>query len=718
MRNFKTTLLAATMIAGVSSPAFAQFAFPTVEIDGVGATAPGDINVKVQKCLGVDTQYQNGNTASALSTINSAEYLPSPASAGNPRLLCATDNVDGNVYNGSTTYTGKYIGTGSGFGRQQFVNFDNQFRDVYDYTGAVKKPYGSNLQGTWTNVQYALSETALSVADITDYGTDNTDTVDDTTAGAPAGSKLLDAPGGNPADFDVNAKDAAGPAIQFPLYVVPISFSYDGSYGTKNGAKLFFNVKVPVLVNSIPTGGLRLKRATYCKIWNGDITNWNNAAIKTDNGNQSLADTADSRWDTEGAPIRLIGRVDRSGSTSVFTRALAAQCSQAGFTTSTNKFAQEAESLPFDPTVGAGGPDFTALRADTSYKQGVAASKFAGPINSLGGLVYDKNKVICNITSVTAAVCSAPLANPNTPGLFIVADGSGQVASAIADKTASNLVTSSTAGYVLDGKIGYVGADFTAPTLGRANFSAALQRYSAAGTSATYDMPNATTAGSAIGSILPPQSTATGAYSTADVRQVLQDVTDQSNTTTETVDRTNPLHWVNVLYPPTGVSLAAPTGGYAVTAVSNVLLYTCYNTVAKRSGIANFIGNVLGQITKKAVAGTAAQGAATINLSVNTFSGVAPTSQGILAKSNIATVPTSWKTAIKQTFLSRNTTTPTGTIATALGNLNLWIQSDQALTNVPVTATGAGALKTNFGKVTANPKCATAQSGDGTYPGA
>ena len=41
------------------------------------------------------------------------------------------------------------------------------------------------------------------------------------------------------------------------------------------------------------SGGLRLDQDAYCRIWNGQITNWNDARLKALNGNVSLQDPQD-----------------------------------------------------------------------------------------------------------------------------------------------------------------------------------------------------------------------------------------------------------------------------------------------------------------------------------------------------------------------------------------------------------------------------------------
>jgi hypothetical protein len=228
-------------------------------------------------------------------------------------------------------------------------------------------------------------------------------------------------------------------------------------------------------------------------------------------------------------------------------------------------------------------------------------------------------------------------------------------------------------------------------------------------------MPTAANATAAFGTVLAPQSIATsGAYNTTDTRTVYKDLTNVAvagdtaaliAAKVETVSRANPLHWANILYPSAydtaGVALATtpktlanPTAGYPVTGTTQILTYTCFSSSGKTHGVANYIQYVFGKVTKKnAIGGNPAS----ISLSANTFPGTGATTYGILAKSNIATVPAGWRTAILETFLKKSTQASGGP---TLGSLNLWIQSAQ-----PVTAAGTAATSLNSVDANKNPVC-------------
>lgn len=76
-------------------------------------------------------------------------------------------------------------------------------------------------------------------------------------------------------------------------------------------------VQVPVITGGIalaynpagmtvPAGGLRLSRRTYCGILDGQITNWNNPAITRDNGGRRVA---------PNIPIKVVRPIDSSATT-------------------------------------------------------------------------------------------------------------------------------------------------------------------------------------------------------------------------------------------------------------------------------------------------------------------------------------------------------------------------------------------------------------------
>jgi phosphate transport system substrate-binding protein len=96
-----------------------------------------------------------------------------------------------------------------------------------------------------------------------------------------------------------------------------------GRYRVASGAihHYFFNIHQPR-----SSGGLVLDAATYCAIFNGQVTNWNQIPTSLNGGVSLQAATDKSDGHAFSVPLVLVGRQDSSGTTSVFTRHMAAQC--------------------------------------------------------------------------------------------------------------------------------------------------------------------------------------------------------------------------------------------------------------------------------------------------------------------------------------------------------------------------------------------------------
>lgn len=694
----KIRLLTATTLAAVSSVAYAQTAAPTlpaVELRGAGATAVGPATAITLNCIGnpgtniaVTAQggrgpaptgseywYYGTNSNQALFQT-SGLYLPTTPTSTNPQLDCATQTVQPN-------FQGKYVGTGSGTGRTWWRSFANQLTGGTNINPFTRTDNGATPGTEWTNLQFAFSEGPISTADLTTYNT--------------------------------NAAPTAKAAIQIPFYVVPVALAYPPRYGirqtTTGPVSLNFNVKVPVKVlvsgTSTVVGGLRLDRNTYCKIFNGEITNWNDAAIQRLNGGSATnpgtplfdaSDDTSARWTSEGLPIRLVGRLDSSGTSNIFIRHLTAVCTP--FVT-TNKFQRAgADSLPYNTGSSI---NLSGFLSTTRYFPGNTSTSIASNVQSLSGAVYDRGTDTIVTTQGNEAA-----------GLFMVADGNSGVEAAIASENPANLVNSTTAGIQLNGKFGYVSTDWVVPAPSRTLLSVALP----AGASTTSFVVASVANGlKAFGTILPPQTTATsGAFSVNDSRTSLLG---------GTVQRARPQDWANVLYPDAaGVTgLAVPTAGYPITGVSFMLLYTCYNTTAKRLAVVNTIATVFGKQTRVAVARAIGPSnpSTSVTLSANTFKGTAPTGPGIITNFGLGVVPAAWQNAINETFLRRSTQSsiPTGGGTAVLlrqlsatpalngtDNGGLWIQS--ALPTAATQFDGVAGTGLNA-DVLSNPSCTAGQ---------
>lgn len=635
MHASKISLMAATALTIVAAPAAqAQIAFPAVDLHGAGATTVQTAVVTSLNCVGNpgnhvagdlinNRENKVGNNSGQLQTVVPGRFDPASPTTSSPAYDCETQEIQ-------PDFQGKYVATGSGTGRAFWRSFSNQLPGT---TASNINPFG-----TWNNVQFAFSEAPVTASDLTTYNANAN-----------------------------NATNKAGAAIQFPLYAVPVTFAYNPKYGTRNGVELTFNVKSTYVAtdNGNVIGGLRLSKSAYCKIVNGEITNWNDAALKTLNGNQSLMDLDDdaTRWAEEGATIRLVGRLDRSGGTDVFTRHIAATCDPY---VTLNKFDKAAESLPFNP---ASTIDMRGFNGTSQYFPGVSAANVSGTNQSISGAFF--NRVTQSIVTTQGV---------ETPGLFMVADGSSGIRDALNFAPDRASTHANGAGVLLNGKLGYIGADFVKPSAGSQLFSAALQQ----GTGSTYLMANAKNATAAFGkgttAILPPQSTSTGAYNELDTRV--------NSVTGLPVNRANPLDWTDVLYSNPANTLANPSVGFPITGTAMFLTYTCFSDSPKRVGLVNFLALNFGKNTKNYL---------NQPVSSNLFKGTSTTTFGLLAQLALAPMPSAWQGAINETFLKKSTQSSNGVV---LGSRNLWIQSklpktqkdiDAASSLNPTCTAGAGA---------------------------
>jgi ABC-type phosphate transport system substrate-binding protein len=599
MTRFKNALLLATVAGGALLACAAQaqtnIAAPASNdgeavLHGVGATSIQNVLVQELNCIGGHNDL--GLVAGTTSTLSEPSDLP--YSGGT--FDCATQALEPN-------FSAKYVATGSGFGKTAWeaASGSNPF------TGSNVNPFG-----TWTSVQFAFSDSNISSTDISTYST--------------------------------TVSSVAGPAVFFPKYVLPVALAYNPTYGATSTVSMHFNVQAPKAILGVTAGGLQLNASTYCEIANGYITNWNDAAITADNNGVALFDpTTDTstRWTSEGAPIRLIGRMDRSGTTDIFTRHLTAVCSLPGvmYTDTTghpennhlNKFQRNAETLPYYHD--ASSPNFASIRSDTGLNPTSSAAS-ANSTNDSAHMAVS-NTYFVNATTGFASVSGGVSGTPtlsgslvNGSGLFIVANGSGAVANAI--NFAPDYV--SPTGVRLNGKIGYIGSDFVTPAPnGTGLFSAALKGSAGASSdSSDYLMPSAEEGRNAVGTVKAPQTDNLGTYVASDTARGL---------------RTDPLAWTSALYSATGSdNLANPRFGYPITGTTQFAGYTCY-----KSGNANAIRNFLGwnmQTITTDSSGASKEGVFTID-DASTVN-----ASGLLARSNIGLMPNAWQSAINQSFLS------------------------------------------------------------------
>ncbi len=368
--------------AGLTSPVAAQV---TTQIYGGGSSLVGPYLRQAEDCYGNPTPL----------LIESTAVPPGDATLANPPIPffnytganpqnCATTHIDASVQL-------NYISAGSG----------NGIRALYSHTPTPF--WGTQPDGTpFPYVTNANAETALAAADVTVYNSGGTE--QGQTFGPP------------PATYPI-PQPLYGNLIQYPLLITPIDIAYDSVYkklrmGDGSIKSYHFHVQNP---RSNRSGGLVLDATTYCKIFNGQITNWNDPALEALNGGVSLQDPTDHG--TFSVPLTMVGRSDSSGTTSVWTRHLAAQCA----------------SL----ITGNQYPDFsTTLPA------------------ALQGPVWNKSNPNFGAGSGVTDV----------PGKYTLAAGSDGVADYI-QFDAANVPSSTKGAFVIQGRMGYVGPDFVLPSV-------------------------------------------------------------------------------------------------------------------------------------------------------------------------------------------------------------------------------------------------------------
>ncbi len=283
---------------------------------------------------------------------------------------------------GASSDKAHYALTGSGGGIAGIFSHDRSL-------------YAATASG-WTtgDVQYGLSESALGTTEVGRYNSGGTQ--NGVTVAASPGPGQYPLPG-----------SFGGALVQFPVAIAPVALAYDPVYKKVNTAGVVTSYSLHVVNGVRSNGGLRLDAATYCKIVNGVITDWNDAALTTLNG-ASLRDPSDpvpaSSW---SVPIELVGRFESSGTTQVTTRHFAAACGSLG---AANEFT-------------------------------TAAGTSTLPTTRQGPTVAQRN-------SGTAA----------TVGKFTLATGSGGVADFITFSA-----TPAAGATITQARVGYLGNDYTAP---------------------------------------------------------------------------------------------------------------------------------------------------------------------------------------------------------------------------------------------------------------
>lgn len=641
-------------------------------------------------------------------------------------------------------FSGKYIGSGSGAGQNAWAYATDVFDDGYGYTNGiagskhnVPNPFVSVMgQNPWSHVQFAVSDAPLAASNITTYN-------------AHAAAK-----GGN--------------AIEMPLFVLPVAIVYNTVYAATATKTYTFNVKGAATYPAGRVAVMQLTGPIYCGIFNGMITNWNDSALTQANKNVPLYDPINdnaNRWNNQGAPIRLVGRMDNSGTTDVFTRHLSRVCSQsqvygsstasgANYFTATgvtapllpvadkknfvpNKYLQNGQSLPYNS-----GPNYTSIRSDTHLDgSAYSASNDAGSVNTISGDFYNSGTISnIGVIDTTHYPAGTPIFSSlptkyNGSGLFIVANGGSDLAKAInlapdydAITGTQNNSTGTDTNLLFNGKIGYVSADVVTgldavgtPTTGylrAANLATLPTSYTATGGtySYTYFAPTVKNALAAFNNtsgtleFLPPESDATGAYVGAS--------TNKASASGGYVLRSNPLAWTDQFYQDTNTytaaglltetySLAQPSQGYPIVGTTQFLTYTCFTSAGNRQAIGDLVGTLISSLTVDST-----------NSKINktAFSSSSASAPGIIADSSIGIVPAAWQTALASTFLSGTSDVNTSTTGGGSANTGYASAPLNFTSSVVPTKTKINGVYVYL-PTTPNAACAENGNGSGSLAG-
>lgn len=280
-------LLGASALIAASSLAAPAFATDyNTAIHGGGASLPAPYLRQAGNCYGVDTALLKRTGSSSAATTQSVT----------PYASCS--DYSNNTLN--------YISTGSGVGLKGFfTNHPSEFG------------YLTNGSSYYPDVDFAVSETALGQADVNVYNNGGT-------SSAVGSTYSFAAPNTAPVTGQfANPKDSFGAMIQIPALVAPVAIAYNPIYTNSRGQSFQLN----------DGNVIELSQEKYCKIFAGQITNWND--VSTSLKNSDDPDTASAF----SVPLHVVVRSDSSGTSSLFTRHLATACgTYLGESLSTNPF--------------------------------------------------------------------------------------------------------------------------------------------------------------------------------------------------------------------------------------------------------------------------------------------------------------------------------------------------------------------------------------------
>ncbi|QGP80481.1 substrate-binding domain-containing protein [Sphingobium sp. CAP-1] len=535
---------------------------------GNGASLPAPYFRQAADCYSVKTDLIFDGNPPVTVTVPDFNYTGAPAQD------CAVTDY---IANKQLVYKS----TGSGVGIAAIFSHDPaKAGDISPVDGVQLFPM----------INYALSETSLGTNDVAAYN--NGGTVQGVTVVAPGVT-----PG---AGQYANPKETYGSLIQFPLLIAPVTIAYDPVYKkVRNGDGTITEYSFALrYARADGSGGLRLDQNGVCAIFNGDITNWGDARLKTLNGNHTLRDATDTGAFT--VPLQIVGREDSSGTTSLWTRFLANACASY----SGNAYADSSSRLP------------------GVYVDSTGATRNTASPKDMVGAVWNKSTSNFGVSRTFYAGNDAEVV-----GKYTLANGNDGVAKYI-DFTQNP--GNSAGSLVRQGRIGYVGPDYVLPgVLYTQSNNYNLQTADVRNAAGSYRAPTATSVRAAYGAVLPPESDASGNY-VANAACASGDVSASC--------RSQPQDWVQAASKTSALANPAGSLSYPIVGTSNMLLYSCYAAESSRTALINFLNFY--------------EKSKTIN----------DTTIGLLASAGFQPVPTAWRKAIIDTFVSSND--PNGTSLT------------------------------------------------------
>ncbi len=217
---------------------------------------------------------------------------------GSTPFNCATSHVDATMQLNSFSTT-------SGTGIKGLYS-----HDPVTFWGDTVPPGGNNTP--YPTVTFVTSEVPLTATDVTTYEQ----------GGVEQGITFTSSPGSG--QYPIPGPKY-GPLVQFPMVIGLLVFAYSATYKRvrqADGSVVSYHFQV-ARPRGDASGGLVLDATTYCKIFNGQISDWNQIPTAL-NGGVSLQDPADTG--TFSVPLIIVGRNDSSSSNGVLSRHLATVC--------------------------------------------------------------------------------------------------------------------------------------------------------------------------------------------------------------------------------------------------------------------------------------------------------------------------------------------------------------------------------------------------------